>query len=137
MSETVIQPEPQAIPAPRKSGIMVAALVVSSVAVAVGTAGLTFGIIERSHVASRATQISALLHQQAVQTRQQAVLAREMATIQPKLAGTARDVITCGDLQNMFLQDTYGVSLSQDASGNISASLNQNPVALPAHCINH
>lgn len=121
MTETTTEPEPPATQIERKSGIMVTALVVSIVAVAVGTAGVTFGIIERSDVSSQAKQITVLRHQQAV-------LGRELAAIKPKLAGAARDVITCGDLQGLGLSYYW-----LDSNFNLQS----NPIQLPQHCINH
>ena len=123
---TVIAPEPNSPQPPAAqetrgpSAVMIAALVVSVVAVVLGAVGLTFGIIERSHVDHQARLIATLQHHQVL-------LQREMVAILPKVSGAARDVITCGDLQNMYLQSYY-----IDSNYNLQST----QVPLPQHCIN-
>jgi hypothetical protein len=56
----------------------------------------------------------------------------EVTALIARLNGEHKDVITCGDLQNMGLQNTYGVTV--DNQGNVN--LDQTPVTLPPHCIN-
>ena len=60
----------------------------------------------------------------------------QLAAVSAKASGGHRDLITCADMQDMHLQDLFDISLNTDASGAISAVPNQQPVALPSHCIN-
>lgn len=123
---TLITPDPNSPQSPAApetrgpSAVMIAALLVSIVAVMLGAVGLTFGIIERSHVDHQARLIATLQHHQAR-------LQREMIAILPKVSGAARDIITCGDLQNMYLQSYY-----VDSNSNLQST----PIPLPQHCIN-
>ena len=60
----------------------------------------------------------------------------QLAAVSAKASGGHRDLITCADLQAMGLETLLDVGLNTDASGNLSAVPEQQPVTLPSHCIN-
>lgn len=127
MNETVVS-ESTPVPVTRPRNWMPAvAFGVAIVAVILGAAGVTFGIASHSesvtlsrHVASQAHQITSL-------RTQEASIMRQLAATTAKLNGSAADVITCADLQNLGLQ-TYWL----DSNYNLQS----NTLPLPEHCIN-
>ena len=60
----------------------------------------------------------------------------QLTAVSAKASGGHRDLITCADLQAMGLETLLDVGLNTDASGNLSAVPEQQPVTLPSHCIN-
>jgi hypothetical protein len=87
-----------------------------------GIAGIIYGY---STDQAQARQIAALTHR--LHAEQAA-----LAAITVKAAGQHRDLITCGDLQNLVLEAS-GVDSAGDT---VTTQTNPGPVQLPAHCIN-
>ncbi len=97
------------------------------VALLLAGGGVAFGVAATSKQAALSSQVAAANRQAAAEAREITTMQRRESSLLSKLSGTAADVITCGDFQNMGLQ-TYW----QDSNYNLQST----DIPLPNHCIN-
>jgi hypothetical protein len=106
--------------------LTVAALTLAGVAVV--TAGITLG-----QLSSGRSQLSATRSQLAQARTQLGTMRTQLAGVNAQAKGLHRDLITCGDLQELGWQ----VTGSDSAGGNLQGAFaGPGPVSLPQHCIN-